>query len=115
MASIQASCRVISRLPLNALTCRSRTGQAAVLALAAFVGVIQPATAQQAPSESSNGTAPAPAIDYDTARLQRRLPAVRASSSITLDGTFDEAAWSDAPVASGFIQNEPREGAPATY
>ena len=104
---------LISRLPLIS-TGRSRTGQVASLVLAALVGVIPTAAAQQAPPESNNGTA-APSIDYDTAHLQRRLPAVRAASPITLDGTFDEAAWSNAPVASGFIQNEPREGAPATY
>ena len=85
-----------------------------MLALAAFVGAIHTVAAQQAPPESVNGTAPS-AIDYDTAHLQRRLPAVRTASPITLDATFDEAAWNDAPVASGFIQNEPREGAPATY
>ena len=32
-----------------------------------------------------------------------------------LDGALDEPAWSEAPVASGFIQNDPREGTPATY
>src|SRR5262245_13500086 len=54
-------------------------------------------------------------IDYDTARLERRLLATRASGAITLDGSLDEAAWHEAPVASGFLQNEPREGQPATF
>jgi hypothetical protein len=53
-------------------------------------------------------------IDYNTARLDRRLPATRASGSITLDGALDEPSWRDAPVATGFLQNEPREGEPAT-
>jgi hypothetical protein len=103
-------------VPLTTPTGRcSRTGQVASLALAAFFGVIHAAAAQQAQPEPGSGTAPSAAIDYDTAHLQRRLPAVRASSPITLDGVVDEPAWSTAPVASGFIQNEPREGAPATY
>ena len=83
--------------------------------LVAFVGVIRAAAGQQVSPEPVNGTAPSPSIDYDTAHLQRRLPAVRATGPIAIDGMLDEAAWSVAPVASGFIQNEPREGAPATY
>ncbi len=56
-----------------------------------------------------------PALDYDTARLERRLNAVRAAGPMTLDGTLDEPSWSGAPLASHFIQNDPREGDPATY
>ena len=32
-----------------------------------------------------------------------------------LDGSLDEAAWRDAPMANGFLQNEPHEGQPATF
>jgi hypothetical protein len=79
------------------------------------VGVSRGAAAQQPLPDAGNGAArPAP-IDYDTAHLQRRLPAVRAEGPITIDGVFEEPAWSRASVASGFVQNEPREGAPATY
>jgi hypothetical protein len=53
-------------------------------------------------------------VDYDSARLERRLPAVRAAGAITIDGALDEPDWSRAPVASGFIQNDPREGEPAS-
>jgi hypothetical protein len=53
-------------------------------------------------------------VDYGTARLGRRLPAVRAAGAITIDGRLDEADWSRAPVAAGFIQNDPREGEPAS-
>ncbi len=45
----------------------------------------------------------------------RVLHATRASGAIALDGVLDEDSWRDAPVASGFIQNEPREGQPATF
>ena len=54
-------------------------------------------------------------IDYSTARLDRKLPASRASSRIELDGRLDEPAWAIAPVAKDFIQNDPREGEPATF
>jgi hypothetical protein len=54
-------------------------------------------------------------LDYATARLERRLLATRAAGPVSLDGALDEAAWRDAPVASGFLQNEPREGQPATF
>ena len=64
--------------------------------------------------------APAPSfaqqpIDYSTAHLERRLNAVRATGPVTLDGKLDEASWSAAPLATNFIQNDPREGEPATY
>jgi hypothetical protein len=54
-------------------------------------------------------------IDYATARFERRLPAKRANGPIRIDADFDEADWQSAPVATHFIQNEPREGEPATY
>jgi hypothetical protein len=54
-------------------------------------------------------------INYDTIHLEKRLTAVRATSAITLDGALDEPAWGEAPIANGFIQNDPREGNPATY
>ena len=62
------------------------------------------------------GAADDPAkIEYETARRTRRLQAVRAAGSITIDGALDEPAWFEAPVANGFIQNDPREGEPATF
>ncbi|MGE3275170.1 MAG: DUF5916 domain-containing protein [Vicinamibacterales bacterium] len=53
--------------------------------------------------------------DYETARLSRRLEATRVSGPIALDGRLDEAGWQAAPVADHFIQNDPREGEPATF
>ncbi len=49
-----------------------------------------------------------------TARSGRTLPAVRATGPIRIDGALDEADWARAPVARGFIQNDPREGERAT-
>ena len=54
-------------------------------------------------------------IDYDSARTERRLHATQAQGPITLDGKLDEASWAAAPIASNFVQNDPREGEPATY
>jgi hypothetical protein len=53
-------------------------------------------------------------VDYKTARTERTLPAVRAAGPIRIDGALDESDWARAPVARGFIQNDPREGEPAT-
>src|SRR5712671_5346833 len=78
--------------------------------------------ADRAPGGSGQGPAAAqprpetPAsINYETIHLDRRLVATRAISTIVLDGNLDEPAWNEAPIANGFIQNDPREGTPATY
>src|SRR6476620_4516714 len=69
--------------------------------------------------DAASGPAPPPrppaVINYDTIHLEKRLTAVRAAGAIILDGALDEPAWSEAPVANGFIQNDPREGTAATY
>jgi len=53
-------------------------------------------------------------INYEAARLERRLKAVRTAERVTVDGRLDEPAWSQAPVAAGFIQNDPRPDDPAS-
>jgi Domain of unknown function (DUF5916) len=52
---------------------------------------------------------PAPLADAPVA-----LRAVRVAGPVHVDGVLDDAAWKAAPIASGFRQREPREGAPAT-
>ncbi|TDI45010.1 MAG: hypothetical protein E2P02_08400 [Acidobacteria bacterium] len=54
-------------------------------------------------------------IDYERARLERRLNATRAEGPIVIDGVLDEEAWKSAPIATNFIQSEPEEGAPAMF
>jgi hypothetical protein len=54
-------------------------------------------------------------IDYDTARRDRRMQAAQAQGPIVLDGKLDEASWAGAPLATGFVQNDPREGEAATF
>src|SRR4030095_10862558 len=67
------------------------------------------------PRPAAPARAAGDAINYDTIHLEKQITAVRAPGSIMLDGALDEAAWREAPMANGFIQNDPREGDPATY
>ncbi|MBI4264268.1 MAG: carbohydrate binding family 9 domain-containing protein, partial [Acidobacteria bacterium] len=89
--------------------------RAAGLALCAILGLLPPPAAAQTPTAGSAPVAARAPIDYGTARLDRRLQAVRAAGEIVLDGSLDEPAWADAPIARNFIQNDPREGEPATF
>ena len=67
------------------------------------------------------GSAVLSSVDANQVRAQDGAtlpPAVArhmaASDRIQLDGLLDEAVWQAAPVSSGFRQQEPDEGAPAT-
>jgi hypothetical protein len=53
-------------------------------------------------------------INYETARHERKLKAVKITEEIAIDGRLEEPAWSAAPVATDFIQNEPRPNEPAS-
>ena len=82
---------------------------------------LHPSVAQAQQGEGAGGGAASPtavatarAIDYGTARLDRILQAVRATGPIALDGVLDEPAWSAAPLANNFLQNDPR-GRAATF
>ena len=93
---------------------------AVALVMMAGVG-LEPSVAQAQQGDGAGSAPPPPAaaaaraIDYGTAHLDRVLPAVRAAGPITLDGVLDEPAWSAAPLANHFLQNDPREGEPATF
>src|SRR4029077_13516654 len=52
-------------------------------------------------------------LNYETVHLERRLKALKVSEKIAIDGRLDESAWENAPIASDFIQSEPREGEPS--
>jgi len=95
------------------------TACAVAFVLIAILAGIPPHAAAQQQTRAQNvartSSAAAIDIDYDTARLERRLEAVRATGPITLDGALDEPSWASAPLATHFIQNDPREGEPATY
>ena len=53
-------------------------------------------------------------INYESARLERRLKAVKTAEKITVDGQLDEPAWQQAPAAASFIQSEPQVDQPAS-
>jgi len=40
--------------------------------------------------------------------------AIPTESAVVVDGSLDEAIWRDAPVSTGFLQKDPREGETAT-
>ncbi|MGD9904445.1 MAG: DUF5916 domain-containing protein [Vicinamibacterales bacterium] len=58
----------------------------------------------------------APAAQQAFAPPERRpeIAATRAVGAVTVDGVLDEADWQRAPVATDFVQAEPRQGEPAT-
>jgi uncharacterized protein DUF5916/cellulose/xylan binding protein with CBM9 domain len=105
----------------SATLCATVYLRARVAAAVSILIAVNPATgaAQQRRPRVSTRTAASTTsainINYDTARLERRLMAVRAAGSISVDGVLDEPGWADAPMAHNFIQNDPREGEPATY
>lgn len=70
-------------------------------ALVAMTGV--PAAAQPSAQAAGQPSATRPG-----------LSAVWLTQPVTLDGRLDEAVWRTAPVASGFVQRQPRNGAPAS-
>ncbi|HWI19990.1 MAG TPA: DUF5916 domain-containing protein, partial [Vicinamibacterales bacterium] len=90
-------------MTLHMLLARSVRSAMFLAALAAAPGTVL------AQNPQSSG------IDYDTARNDRRLKAAKAQGPIALDGKLDEASWASAPMATNFLQNDPREGQPATY
>jgi len=45
---------------------------------------------------------------------QVSAPAVRIADELVIDGTLSEAAWSELPLLSDFVQRIPRDGEPAT-
>jgi hypothetical protein len=96
------------------MTIRTTATLLALLSLAA-------AASGQEPNGSNGAHATISSRDGDTAapptvaalRLEAGSPAGEAR--IAVDGRLDEAVWEGAPVASGFRQIQPEEGAPASY
>src|SRR5262252_8841994 len=61
----------------------------------------------------ARGAHAAPAVDAAAADSTHSLlvKVVRATSSISIDGSLEDAAWQAAPVIGGFKQRDPVEGA----
>lgn len=53
-------------------------------------------------------------IDYAAIRATKQLEAIRIDEPIVIDGRLDEPAWTRAPAAHEFYQQQPVEGAPPT-
>ena len=66
----------------------------------------------QAPRVPSAG-APSIAIDYEAARLERNVTALRITEEISIDGLLNESAWDVAVPATDFVERRPNPGAPA--
>src|SRR5262245_64621168 len=61
------------------------------------------------------GIGPPPAeIDYEAARQDRVVTAIRVTEEISLDGHLSERAWDQAVPASDFTTLLPRPGEPAS-
>ena len=65
-------------------------------------------------SEAAPQTAAGPAIVARTAPDTVTVRAVRVDKPLTIDGRLDEDVYASIEAISGFIQQEPREGEPAT-
>jgi Domain of unknown function (DUF5916)/Carbohydrate family 9 binding domain-like len=94
-----------------------------IAALAFAVGLaliltLNPAAATPAASISSPVSSDKPARPVSRTQLPppdaKTVQAVRAVEPITLDGRLDESVWKAAPAATGFTQNDPDDGSPAT-
>lgn len=58
--------------------------------------------------------AQAPAANGGTTHGRRFILATRLASPVVVDGNLDEPAWREARASSGFLQQDPNEGSPAT-
>lgn len=65
------------------------------------------------PSTSSRPASPRSPAQTPAAAV-KTVQAVRAAEPITLDGRLEEAVWQSVPAATGFTQNDPNDGSPAT-
>src|SRR4051812_45420720 len=57
--------------------------------------------------------AAAPIVDFEKARRESVLRAVRIDTPIVIDARLDEPAWQLAPAAANFIQVQPYHALPA--
>ncbi len=52
-------------------------------------------------------------VSFNYGQNRKTIPAVRTYQHIIIDGKLNEPAWTKAPVATNFIQNEPSNGQPS--
>lgn len=80
-----------------------------LVALAASANALEAQSSHDTTHDHANGNSARRSAD---GRLE--LVALRAPAPIRLDGGLNDEAWKEAPIATGFVQSEPREGQPAT-
>ena len=92
-----------------------------VLAALALVAAAQPPQLPPSAVAPAPTTVPAPAdprVHADSlphaSGARRELVAIAAATPPRIDGVLDDALWRSAEPATGFVQAEPREGAPAS-
>ena len=86
-------------------------GTLAAAILAAASPSASSAASAGASSRSTRPVAARPALPPPDAKT---VQAVRSAEPITLDGRLDEAIWKATSPATGFTQNDPEDGSPAT-
>ncbi len=94
---------------------RGPTARPATLLLTAGILCAPAAAGAQSPQAAPQATTAQPSIDYNTARLDRVVHALRIDEPITIDGKLTEPAWQRAQPATHFVQWNPSPGNPASY
>jgi hypothetical protein len=96
---------------IAALTCAVSLTLILTLGLALSLAAATPAASSPAASDKPARPSTRPQLPPADAKT---VQAVRAAEPITLDGRLDEPCWRTAPAATGFTQNDPQDGSPAT-
>lgn len=94
---------------------RLTTSRALVIAAWILVAAVVPAAAEAAaPPVPPTDPAGSATTRADTTAAPLRLQLTEAAGPVRIDGRLDENAWRVAPVATGFVQQAPDDGAPAS-
>jgi Domain of unknown function (DUF5916)/Carbohydrate family 9 binding domain-like len=94
---------------------RGRTVRLTILACVACAICCRAASAGASPQATQQAATAQPSIDYNTARLDRIVHALRIDEPIVIDGRLSEPAWQRAQPATHFVQWNPSPGKPASY
>ena len=102
----------------------TRTSTIALLMCGLLAGMGQSEAGQEAAVDGSREAVPVgydgppppvpPEVIARDAAGRVTVRAVRIETPLSIDGRLDEAVYGEVPAISGFIQNEPMEGAPAS-
>jgi hypothetical protein len=79
-----------------------------------LIGAASPSPPRAATRPSSPANRPSSTRPQLPPADAKSVQAVRATEPIALDGRLDESVWRSAPAATGFTQNDPQDGSPAT-